>query len=203
MFAFPWRALRISFFFFYSICKVNAPFFFFFYYSKDNKQFVFAPTLNLKPQTLHPRFQAGCVSVTIALQFWINGEDESPRCVFTCLLDCLHISLKAPMSGCVITHWMLFFFFLCVCVSLHKHFRPRLKAAALQRRLSTHSDATDDNSAIRLISGLYRPALVTNVTRGHNINLRDFEWLQSAVQSGWIHLLFKEIWHTAWGLKGH
>lgn len=76
------------------------------------------------------------------------------------------------------------FFFLCVCVSLHKHFRPRLKAAALQRRLSTHSDATDDNSAIRLISGLYRPALVTNVTPGHNINLRDFEWLQSAVQSG-------------------
>lgn len=138
---FPMACPENFFFFFYSICKVNAPFFLFFYYSKDNKQFVFAPTLNLKPQTLHPRFQAGCVSVTIALQFWINGEDESPRCVFTCLLDCLHISLKAPMSGCVITHWMLFFFFVCVCVAAQTFQTPTesgCTAAASEHPLRRH-----------------------------------------------------------------
>ena len=108
---FPMARPENILFFLFNTQSKRTIFYLFFYYSKDNKQFVFAPTLNLKPQTLHPRFQAGCVSVTIALQFWINGEDESPRCVFTCLLDCLHISLKAPMSGCVITHWMLFFFF--------------------------------------------------------------------------------------------
>lgn len=52
-------ALRI-----YSICKVNATL-----YSNNNKQFVFALPLKLKNPTLHPRFQKGCVSVTIVLQF--------------------------------------------------------------------------------------------------------------------------------------
>lgn len=138
VFAFPWRALRI-----YSICKVNA-----WLYSKDNKQFVFVLTLNLKPQL--------CIqdSKKAELRFYMPSR----------LLA--HFSKSTNVWVCNYTLNAVFFFFLKeVCVAAQTLNPPENGHVAHGAPLSIYSDATDDNSAIRLINGLYQPCLITNVIR--------------------------------------
>lgn len=70
------------------------------YIQKDNKHFVF---LTLKPDSASkiPKRLRQC---NHGAAIWINSWRWKLNCVFTRPPDCLHICLKAPMSGCAITH---------------------------------------------------------------------------------------------------
>lgn len=77
-----------------------------------------------------------------------------------------HFSKSTNVWVCNYTLNAVFFFFfkeVCVAAQTLNFTENGYIAQGAPQIQSTYSDATDDNSAIRLINGLYQRSLITNV----------------------------------------